>query len=101
MYEFIDEPAARPTINVNGRAIRVELERGYVMLEREWKVGDRMELHFPIPIRQVGANSVAKVNRDRVALQRGPLVYCVEWVDNDGHALNIMLPTGFTPEDRI
>jgi DUF1680 family protein len=96
LYEFIDEPAPRPTINVNGRAIRVELERGYVMLDREWKDGDRIELHFPMPIRQVRANSLAKEDRDRVALQRGPLVYCVEWVDNDGHALNIMLPTGFT-----
>jgi hypothetical protein len=94
LYDFIDEPAARPTINVNGRAVRVDPERGYVMLEREWRNGDRIELHLPMPIRQIRANSLAKEDRDRVALQRGPLVYCVEWVDNDGHALNIMLPTG-------
>jgi hypothetical protein len=74
--------------------VRVEPQNGYVMLEREWKAGDRVELHLPMPIRQVRANSFAKEDRDRVALQRGPLVYCVEWVDNEGHALNIMLPTG-------
>jgi len=94
LYDFVDEPPARPTINVNDRVIRVELERGYVLLDREWRNGDRIELHLPMPIRQVRANSLAKEDRDRVALQRGPLVYCVEWVDNDGHALNIMLPTG-------
>jgi DUF1680 family protein len=94
LYEFIDEPSPRPSITVNGRAIRMEPQRGYILLDREWKAGDRIELHLPMPIRQVRANSFAKEDRDRVALQRGPLVYCVEWIDNDGHALNIMLPTG-------
>jgi hypothetical protein len=93
-YEFIDEPSARPSITVNGRAVRMEPQRGYILLDREWKAGDRIELHLPMPIRQVRANSFAKEDRDRVALQRGPLVYCVEWIDNDGHALNIILPTG-------
>jgi hypothetical protein len=92
--EFIDEPSARPTISVNDRAVRVEPQRGYILIDREWKNGDRIELHLPMPIRQVRANSFSKENRDRVALQRGPLVYCVEWIDNEGHALNIMLPTG-------
>jgi DUF1680 family protein len=94
LYEFTDEPSPRPTITVNGRAVRMEPQRGYILLDREWRAGDRIELHLPMPIRQVRANSFAKEDRDRVALQRGPLVYCVEWIDNDGHALNIMLSTG-------
>jgi uncharacterized protein len=94
LYDFIDESVARPTLTVNGRAIRIEPERGYIMLEREWQAGDRIELHLPMPIRQVRANSLAKEDRDRVALQRGPLVYCAEWIDNDSHALGLMLPTG-------
>lgn len=94
LYEFIDESAARPAISVNGRAVRMEPQRGYILLERVWRAGDRIELNLPMPIRQVRANSLAKEDRDRVALQRGPLVYCAEWIDNDGHALNLMLPTG-------
>jgi len=94
LYEFIDEPSPRPTITVSGRAVRMEPQRGYILLDREWKAGDRIELHLPMPVRQVRANSFAKEDRDRVALQRGPLVYCVEWIDNEGHALNIMLPPG-------
>jgi uncharacterized protein len=92
--EFIDDPSPRPTISVNDRAVRMEPQRGYILVDREWRNGDRIELHLPMPIRQVRANSFSKEDRDRVALQRGPLVYCVEWVDNEGHALNIMLPPG-------
>ena len=51
-------------------------------------------MHLPMPPRQLRANGLAKEDLERVAIQRGPLVFCLEWPDNDGHALNFLMPAG-------
>jgi DUF1680 family protein len=51
-------------------------------IDREWKAGDTIELNLPMPVRRVVANSEVAPTKGRVALQRGPLVYTAEWVDN-------------------
>lgn len=94
LYDFIDISTSQPTITVNGWPQRLELERGYLHIDREWKPGDRIEMHLPMFPRQVRANGLAKEDIERVAVARGPLVFCLEWPDNDGHALNFMLPAG-------
>jgi hypothetical protein len=64
-----------------------------VALERSWQKGDTIELDLPMPIRRIKANQNVKADRGRVALQRGPLVYCAEWPDNpDGQVRNLLLP---------
>jgi uncharacterized protein len=93
LYQFHDAGAAPPTLKVNGQSVPLDLNKGYVALRRSWHDGDAVELDLPMPVRRVVANS--KVNDDRgcVALQRGPLVYCVEWPDvKDGHVVNLLLP---------
>jgi DUF1680 family protein len=94
LYDFQDFTNAQPMITVNEWPQRFELKRGYLMIDREWQPGDRIEVRLPMYPRQVRANGQAKEDLERVALQRGPLVYCVEWPDNDGHALNLLLPQG-------
>jgi uncharacterized protein len=94
LYDFIDISTSQPTVTVNEWPQRFELERGYLRIDREWRPGDVVELHLPTHARQVRAYGLAKEDIERVALQRGPLVYCLEWPDNDGHALNFMLPAG-------
>ncbi|HET6262749.1 MAG TPA: glycoside hydrolase family 127 protein, partial [Chloroflexia bacterium] len=62
-------------------------------LEREWRSGDVVELELPMPVRRGVAHEQVEAGRGRVALQRGPLVYCAEWPDNrDGELRSLTLP---------
>lgn len=68
------------------------LERGYVRLERTWCGGDRIELDLPMPVERVTAHPAVAHDIGRVALQRGPIVYCLEQVDNPLPLHTLMLP---------
>jgi len=100
LYEYTDADVQPFTITVNGRPAGYALEKGYAVIDRSWKRGDRVELSLPMDVRRVKAASQVKADKGRVALQRGPLVYCVEGADNDGQAWNIILPDAavFSPE---
>jgi len=58
--------------------------------------GDVIEYHIPMPIQRIQAQDVLKQDEQRIALQRGPLVYCIEGADNDGKAWNIVFPNNAT-----
>src|SRR5207253_296352 len=92
LYQYADKKEEKPTLNVNGRPVELRMEGGYARFERKWVKGDTVQLHLPMPVRQVKANAKVQEDRDMVALQRGPLVYCAEWPDNGGHALNLIVP---------
>jgi len=64
----------------------------FLAIEREWKPGDRVELTLDMPIHRVLANDAVEDDRGRVALERGPIVFCAEGIDNGGHALALYLP---------
>ncbi|HEX6463577.1 MAG TPA: hypothetical protein VFZ98_03965, partial [Vicinamibacterales bacterium] len=84
----------------NGRAVRVVIDRGYARIERTWRKGDAIELRLPMPVRRVAANETVREDRGAVALERGPLVYCAEWPDNGGRALNLVLPDSASLESE-
>jgi len=93
LYEYMQKSTEPVVIKVNGRAVPVNIEKGYVAIRREWKKGDRIELNLPMPVRRVVANRQVAADRGRVALERGPIVYTAEWVDNpNGKVRNLMLP---------
>jgi len=103
LYKFLDEgPANFATLKVNGQAQNLKLDNGYLILERSWNKGDVVELNLAMPIRRVVARDEVKDNENRMALQRGPLVYCVEGVDHNGSAWNLIVPdqVTFTPQWR-
>lgn len=78
---------------VNGkRQPSPPVEKGYLVLSRKWKTGDRVELNLPMPIERIAANPQVKENVGQLALQRGPLVYCVEACDNPESLDRISLP---------
>ena len=78
---------------VNGKAIdNLNVEAGYANIRRQWKAGDTIELDLPMPIQRIQAHPKVAADRWRVALQRGPIVYCLEAVDNDGDVFNLALP---------
>lgn len=97
LYRFADSTATGPvTVLLNGKPVVYRAEKGYAVIERTWKKGDVVELTLPMAVRQVVARREVKADQDRVALQRGPLVYCVEGVDNKGLAWNIVVPDNAT-----
>ena len=91
LYRFLDAPTGSVTIAVNGRAQRVRTARGFASIQRTWEKGDVIELTLPMPVRRVVADERVRDDEERVALARGPLVYCAEWPDNNGHALNLVV----------
>jgi hypothetical protein len=93
-YRYADTNTEAYTLAVNGKPVASAVKDGYVVLDREWKKGDVVALQLPMPVRRISATDSVKANRDRVALQRGPLVYCVEGVDNGGKAMNLIVPDG-------
>ena len=93
LYYFADQVNEAAMLKVNGKAVPLKLDKGYVGLNRNWKKGDVIELQFPMPVRRVLASEQVSADRGRLALQRGPLVYCAEWPDNpDGRVRNLVLP---------
>ena len=92
LYRFLDDASEPVRITVNGKPADYRLENGYAVIIRNWKRGDKVELELPMPVRRVVAHEKAAADRGRTALQRGPIVYCAEFVDNGGAALNLLLP---------
>lgn len=78
------------------------MQKGYARLSRTWQAGDVVQLTLPMPIQRIEAHPRVQADLGRVAVQRGPVVYCFEAVDNDGPVKNIVLPQDpkFTAEDR-
>jgi DUF1680 family protein len=68
------------------------MSEGFAVMRRRWQSGDVVELHLPLPVRRVVSHEKVAANAGRVALERGPLVYCVEEVDNGGSVSQLILP---------
>lgn len=95
LYHFVKMPAKTVEVMVNGKLEQlIEIKNGYVAFNREWKKGDQVKVLLPMDVREVASKEEVIANVDRVALQRGPLVYCVEGADNRGKAWNFLLPEG-------
>jgi len=80
------------TLKVNGKPVTAAEENGYLVINRAWKAGDVVEYNMVMDVKRVISKEEIKTNNNRVALQRGPLVYCIEGADNDGTAWNIFFP---------
>jgi DUF1680 family protein len=92
LYRFADAVNDPVVLTVNGQRADMTLDKGYATLNRAWSPGDRVELTLPMPVRRVVAHANVEADRDRVALQRGPIVFAAEWPDNpDGKVRNLVL----------
>ncbi len=80
------------TLQVNGKVVTPEMQHGFAVIQRTWQPGDTVQLDLPMPVRRVLANEKVEADRGRVALERGPLVYCVEGIDHQGRVSNLVLP---------
>ncbi len=83
-----------PEISINGENVLISsvLQKGYAKLQRVWQAGDLIELDLPMQVERVQAHPNVRANCGRVALQRGPLVYCLEEIDNGKNLNDLVLP---------
>lgn len=94
LYSFQKNAGVKPTIQINGEPVTYEIQNGFAVIDRAWKKNDEVLVSLPMEIKQVVANEKIRDNIGKVALQRGPIVFCAEWADNNGKAGNIIVPAG-------
>ena len=102
LYHYTsNEKEEAPVVLVNGLPVSYEIENGYVVVQKEWKNNDVVEYKLPMNIKKILARDELLQDNGRIAIQRGPIVYCVEAIDNNGKAWNIATPisTIFTTEN--
>jgi hypothetical protein len=91
LYRYDDGVKPRVRLAVNGRSQEVEVTKGYARVERRWKAGDTVTLELEMLVRRVASNAAVKANANRFAIERGPIVYCAEGVDNGGKLLELVM----------
>lgn len=93
LYRFADQKQTQIQISINGKSVEYTLEKGYAVFNRTWKKGDVVSFSLPMEIEKVLANEKIKDDQGRFALQRGPLVFCLEGPDHaDKVVQNIVVP---------
>jgi len=92
LYRFLELYEERASLKVNSEIQELDIENGFVKILRRWDKGDVIELNLPMPVRRIVAHEKVINNKDKVVLQRGPLVYCLEGVDNADKVLDSHIP---------
>ena len=93
LYTFATPSNQQVSIKVNGKPLTYTVKDGYAVLARKWRKNDVVEVALPMEVRKVVANPNVRDDAGKVALQRGPIMYCAEWKDNEGKTSNIIVPT--------
>jgi len=103
LYAYAQPSEGRTTVSVNGALVEAVPDRtGYVSLARRWRDGDVIELALPMEVRKVVADARVREDRGRVAVERGPVVYCCEWPEvEDGKVLDLLLDDARALEARF
>lgn len=91
LYNYADGKQLGYKVSVNGTEVSGSLENGYLAIDRKWKKGDEVRIHFDMAPRMVKANHKVAADRGRIAIECGPLVYCAEWPDNKFNIFHFML----------
>ena len=93
LYAYMDRTDQAARVLVNGKPVAAVPDKtGYVSLDRQWQKGDTITVELPVEVRRVVAQPVVTQNRGKMAIERGPLVYCAEWPDAaDGRVLDLLV----------
>lgn len=91
LYRHLVPAPELPSFALNGAAVEPMRRKGYAEFDRAWRDGDVLEMTLPMHVRRVVADDRVEADRGRVALERGPLVYCVESVDHRGSVQDLVL----------
>jgi DUF1680 family protein len=104
LYSFLNPQETQVRLSVNSAAVDMDIEKGFVCIHRKWQKGDTIELDLPMTVQRIVAHDMAEENQGKIAIQRGPLVYCFEGIDNGGQILdhhiadNMEFSTEFRPD---
>ena len=79
------------SVSVNGSPVALELDKGYCTIDRAWRSGDRVSVSMAMPVKRIKSHDLVAADRGRLAVERGPILYCAEGVDNAGRALDVVL----------
>jgi DUF1680 family protein len=82
LYQYTDGKRLGYTVTVNGSVVGAISADGYYTIDRRWKKGDKVQIHFDMEPRTVRANNKVEADRGMVSIERGPIVYCAEHPDN-------------------
>lgn len=82
LYSYKKASTQKATINLNGETLTLQPKDGYFTITRNWKKGDKINLNFPMEVQEVETNAKVATNKNKVALEYGPIVYAVEEADN-------------------
>ncbi len=91
IYRFVNFEQPEYLFEINGSPVNFELENGYAKISRKWRLGDRITWNFDMPVQKLVSHPEIKYNQDHLALQRGPIVYCVEGADNQNLTYNFLI----------
>jgi DUF1680 family protein len=94
LYRYQGTAAGTPQLRVNGEAQPLDMQKGYAVVTRKWAPGDVVELELPMSVRRVAAHDSVEADRGKVALERGPLVYALESVDNGEKVRSLSVDAG-------
>ncbi|MBS1576321.1 MAG: glycoside hydrolase family 127 protein [Bacteroidetes bacterium] len=102
LYKFSQPENMPVTLKINGKDVQYKMENGYLVIEREWKKGDVIDYNMPMPVNFIEAGNQLKYDNGRIAIQRGPILYCVEGADNKEGVWNLVVPasTSFTTKQE-
>jgi len=92
LYRDAQDARSEVGLRVNGQPASTIIDKGFARIERDWRKGDMIELNLPMTPRRVLAHEKVKDDAGKVAIERGPIVYCAEGPDNEGGVLNVVLP---------
>jgi DUF1680 family protein len=102
LYDYLAKSSEPVVIEVNGERVDFAVERGFARVRRFWRAGDSVSLRLPLAVRRIESHPKIEGNRGKVAVERGPIVYCAEAVDNMGSVAGLALrdDVGLEPECR-
>ena len=92
LYRYLRSESGPVRLSVKGKPVDAERDRDFAVLTRIWTSGDTIELELPMPARRVIARPEVAADRGRTAVERGPIVFCAEGIDNHGRAVDLVLP---------
>ncbi|MBQ9558485.1 MAG: glycoside hydrolase family 127 protein [Bacteroidaceae bacterium] len=91
LYSYVDATAADIVVKVNGTEVAYTLQDGYMTLERDWADGDVVTFSLPMPVRHVTAHEAVEADKGLVVIERGPIVYCMEGIDNADYSFTTLI----------
>ncbi|MEP7143760.1 MAG: beta-L-arabinofuranosidase domain-containing protein [Ferruginibacter sp.] len=92
LYRYESDEKSTPVIKVNGQTVQYSNADGYAVIERTWKKDDVVTVEFPMVVKRVISNPAVLQNSNRIALQYGPIIYCVEGADNSDGVFGLVVP---------